>query len=185
MLGTFQQRNAATAVVALEQLDGALRLSADSIERGLAQFALAGRMEYFPTHPGVVFDVAHNPDKAAHLVDSLKSAFGQRHYTCIIAVSESKDAREILHAFADLPAAYIFTSFETQGRTSIKPQRLLSIAESLGMSGRAIGDPIEALNVARRNASADDLVVISGSTFIVAELREWWMENVIAAQSSR
>lgn len=185
VLGTFQQRNAATAVIALEQIDGDLRPSADAIERGLSQFSLAGRMEYYPSHPAVVLDVAHNPDKAAHLVDSLKAAFPGRRFTCIIAVGESKDAHEILHAFVDLPARYIFTGFETQGRTATKPQRLLSIAESLGMSGRAILDPVEALSVARRNAEADDVIVITGSTFIVAELREWWMEHVVATESAR
>jgi folylpolyglutamate synthase/dihydropteroate synthase len=66
-----------------------------------------------------------------------------------------------------------------------KPQRLLSIAESLGMSGRAVSDPVEALNIARRNASADDIIVVSGSTFVVAELREWWMEHVVAAEPAR
>lgn len=182
VLGTFQQRNAATAVVALEQIEGDLRPSADAIRQGLARFSLAGRMEYFPAHPGVIFDVAHNPDKAAHLVESLNAAFPGTRFTCIVAVGESKDAHEILHAFTDLPALYIFTSFDTQGRTATKPARLLSIAESLGMSGRAVADPVEALNIARRNASADDVIVVTGSTFIVAELREWWMEHVVAAQ---
>jgi dihydrofolate synthase/folylpolyglutamate synthase len=185
VLGTFPQRNAATAVLALEQLDDDLRPSRDAIERGLSRFNLAGRMEYFPSHPGVLFDVAHNPDKASHLVDSLKSGFAERRFHCVIAVGESKDAHDILNAFTDLPSTYIFTSFDTQGRTAIKPQRLLSIAESLGMSGRAIADPVEALSVARRNASADDVIVITGSTFVVAELREWWMEHVVATEPAR
>lgn len=182
VLGTFQQRNAATAIVALEQLDDDLRPSAEAIQQGLSRFALAGRMEYFPSHPGVLFDVAHNPDKAAHLIDSLKQAFPDRRFTFVVAVGESKDAHEILHAFTDVPAIFIFTSFRTQGRTAIKPQRLLSIAESLGMSGRAVADPIEALNIARRMASVSGLVVVTGSTFVVAELREWWMEHVVAAE---
>ncbi|HET9097686.1 MAG TPA: Mur ligase family protein [Candidatus Baltobacteraceae bacterium] len=185
VLGTFQQRNAATAIVALEQLDGDLRPAAQAIERGLEQFSLAGRMEFFASHPGVLFDVAHNPDKAAHLVDSLKTTFADRRFTCLIAVGESKDGHGILHAFADLPAQYIFTAFQTQGRTAIKPQRLLSIAESLGMSGRAIIDPVEALAVARRNTAAEDIIVITGSTFVVAELRDWWMEHVVATESTR
>ena len=185
VLGTFQQRNAATAVVALEQLDGDLRPMPGAIVDGLSQFNLAGRMEYFPSHPGLLFDVAHNPDKASHLVASLKSAFADRRFICVVSVGESKDAHEILHAFEDLPATFIFTAFDTQGRTATKPQRLLSIAESLGLSGRAIADPVEALSVARRNASAGDVVVITGSTFIVAELREWWMEHVVAAESAR
>lgn len=185
VLGTFQRRNAATAVLALEQLDSDLRPTAAEIERGLSRFNLAGRMEYFPAHPAVVFDVAHNPDKALHLVNSLNDAFAGRRFTCIIAVGESKDAHEIMHAFTELPATYIFTSFDTQGRTATKPQRLMSIAEALGMSGRAIADPVEALNIARRNAAADEIIVVTGSTFVVAQVREWWMENVVATEPAR
>jgi dihydrofolate synthase/folylpolyglutamate synthase len=183
VLGDFQQCNAATAILALEQLDDSLRPSKESIERGFSRLHLAGRMEYFPSHPGVVFDVAHNPDKASHLAESLKTAFPDRRFTFIVAVGESKDSHEILRAFLDLPATYIFTSFHTHGRTATKPQRLASIADSLGVWGRAIADPVEALNIARRNAAADDVIVVTGSTFVVAELRDWWMEHVVATQA--
>lgn len=182
LLGTFQQYNAATAIVALEQLDDALRPPKDAIEGGFAHLNLAGRMEYFPSHPAVVFDVAHNPDKASHLVQSLRRTFPESRFTFVIAVGQSKDAHEILRAFASLPASFIFTSFETQGRTAAKPQRLANIAETLGIWGRSIGDPIEALSIARRNAAADDVIVVTGSTFVVGELRDWWMEHVVAGQ---
>ena len=185
VLGLFQQRNAATAILALEQLDDSLRPEKTAVERGLAHMNLAGRMEYFPSHPGVVFDVAHNPDKAAHLVASLQHAFEGRRFTFVLAIGQSKDAQEILRALAVLPATFIFTSFETEGRAATRPQRLAGIAEELGMWGRAIADPIEALGIARRNAAADDVIVVTGSTFVVAELREWWMEHVVAAQTAR
>ncbi len=185
LLGEFQQRNAATAIVALEQLDAKLRPGKDAIERGLANMTLAGRMEYFPSHPGIVFDVAHNPDKAAHLAQSLMITFPGRRFAFVIAVGAGKDAPEILRAFADLPASYVFTSFEAQGRTASKPQRLAAIAETLGIWGRSIADPIEALAIARRNASSEEVIVVTGSTFVVAELREWWIENVLAGQFAR
>ena len=43
------------------------------------------------------------------------------------------------------------------------------------VSACAVVDPVEALAIARRNGSASDVVVVTGSTFIVAELREWWL----------
>ncbi|HEY8312803.1 MAG TPA: folylpolyglutamate synthase/dihydrofolate synthase family protein [Candidatus Baltobacteraceae bacterium] len=180
VLGTFQQGNAATAILALEQLPEGLRPDAGAIERGLAQVALPGRMEYFPSHPPVIFDIAHNPDKAAHLVASLRSKYPDRRFSFVIAVSDSKDAHEILRSFVDLPATFIFSSFDTEGRRATKPQRLASIAEDLGIWGRAIADPIEALAIARRNAASDEVVVVTGSTFVVSQLREWWVENVVA-----
>jgi dihydrofolate synthase/folylpolyglutamate synthase len=180
LLGTFQERNAAAAILALEALPAHLRPDKAAIENGLARMVLPGRMEYFPARPAVIFDVAHNPDKAAHLVASLRAQFPDRRYTFVLAVADTKDAHEILRAFVGVPASFIFTSFDTPGRAATKPARLASIAEDLGIWGRAILDPVEALSIAMRNAGADDIVVVTGSTFVVAELREWWLEHVAA-----
>ncbi len=182
LLGAFQQKNAAAAIAVLEQL-GDDAPPAPAIEQGLAHFSLSGRMEYFPSHPGIVFDIAHNPDKAHHLAEALQNTFPEKRFTFVIAIGESKDAREILLAFATLPASFIFTSFDETGKNATKPQRLASIAESLGLWGRPINDCVEALSIARRNAGADDVIVVTGSTFVVSELRAWWMEHVAAAQS--
>lgn len=181
VLGDFQQMNAACAVLALEYLPEDLRPAPAAVEQGLARLDLPGRMEYFPSHPGVVFDVAHNADKAEHLTAALRRRFPDRRFTFVVAVGESKDAAEILRVFGQLPGSFIFTSFDARGRPATKPQRLASIAESVGLWGRAIPNPVEAFTIARRNASADEIVVVTGSTFVVAELREWWMENVAGA----
>lgn len=185
VLGRFQERNAATAVIALEHLPPALRPDASAVERGLAQLVLPGRMEFFPAFPPVVFDVAHNPDKAAHLAASLREKFADRRFAFVIAIADSKDARGVLRTFVEMPASYVFTSFETPGRSAVRPQRLASLAEELGIWGRAVADPVEALMIARRNASGGDVVVVTGSTFIVAQLREWWMEHVAAREPAR
>lgn len=181
VLGEFQQRNAATAILALERLPERLRPSRSAVEAGLAQLVIPGRMEFFPSHPSVVFDVAHNPDKAANLVAALAQTFPNRRFSFIIAIAETKDAPEILRPFAALPGTFTFTTFEgVAGRAAIRPQRLASMAGDLGLWGRAIADPVDALSVARRNADASDIVVVTGSTFVVATLREWWFANVVS-----
>ena len=182
VLGAFQQENAATAIRALEFLADDLRPAHEQIEEGFARLVIPGRMEFFPSHPGVVFDVAHNPDKTAHLVAALRSAFPDRRFSFVIAIAESKDVAAILRPFTGLPATYSFTGFfGIPGRTAIRPQRLASIAEDLGIWGRAIGDPVDAFSIARRNADAGDVVVVTGSTFVVARLREWWFANVVSS----
>jgi dihydrofolate synthase/folylpolyglutamate synthase len=182
VLGAFQQENAATAIRALELLGDDLRPSRAQIEEGFARLVIPGRMEFFPSHPSVVFDVAHNPDKTAHLVEALREAFPDRRFSFVIAIVESKDVASILRPFTGLPATYSFTGFfGIPGRTAIRPQRLASIAEDLGIWGRAIGDPVDAFSIARRNADANDVVVVTGSTFVVARLREWWIANVVSS----
>ena len=181
VLGDFQQENAATAIRALEQLGPALRPARAAVEAGLARLQIPGRMEFFPSHPGVVFDIAHNPDKAAHLAHALEQGFPGRRFSFVMAIGESKDAAEVIRPFMALPGSFTFTSFSVAGRNAMRPQRLASIADSLGAWGRAIADPTDAFAIARRNAEADDVIVVTGSTFIVAELRAWWAANVLAS----
>jgi dihydrofolate synthase / folylpolyglutamate synthase len=181
VLGPFQQRNAATAICALETLAADLRPTPAQVADGLSRLVIPGRMEFFPSHPSIVFDVAHNPDKAAHLVAALRSSFPERRCSFVIAIEQSKDVAEILRPFAELGGSFAFTTFEgVAGRTAVRPQRLASIAEGLGVWGRAIADPVDAFAVARRSADANDVVVVTGSTFVVATLREWWFANVVS-----
>ena len=178
LLGEFQRRNAATAIRALEMLPPSLRPSREAVETGLSRAALPGRLEYFPSHPSVVFDIAHNGDKAAHLAAALAETFPDRRFLFVMAVGDSKNAEDIIRPFLALPATFSFTSFDTPGRTSMRPQRLASIADAMGAWGRAIGDPVDAFAVARRNAAPEDVIVVTGSTFVVAQLRAWWMAHV-------
>jgi len=179
ILGRFQQRNAATAIVALERLGDDLRCSVADTERGLERLAIPGRMEYFPGHPGIVFDIAHNPDKARNLADALVEMFGNRRLTFVVAIAQNKDAVGILEPFLGLNASFVFTSFETPGRSAVRPERLAIIANAGGASARTIAMPSEALSVARRNADASGIIVATGSTFLVAHLRNWWVTHVV------
>jgi dihydrofolate synthase / folylpolyglutamate synthase len=178
ILGAFQQRNAATAIVALERLKPALRPSVGDIERGFAGLVVPGRMEFFPGFPSIVFDVAHNPDKATSLADALRETFPDRRFMFVVAIAEMKDVANVLRPWLELPASFVFTSFETPGRTSERPGRLANIAEQAGINARVISDPIEALTVARRQAEGSHVIVVTGSTFVAGILRDWWLEHV-------
>ena len=178
MLGEFQRRNVATAIAIVEALPAPFTTSIADVETALSTLTIPGRMELFAGSPPVLFDIAHNAEKAEHLVASIREHFPDRRFTFVVAIGASKDAREIIRALAELPASFIFTTFDTAGRTANKPQRLAAIAESLGTWGRVVSDPGEALAIARRTGGAEDLVVVTGSTFIVATLREWWLQSV-------
>lgn len=180
-LGEFQRRNAATAIAVLEALPPDFRPSAHAVEEAFGTLTIPGRMEYYAGYPSMIFDIAHNAEKAEHLVASLRENFPGRRFSFVVAIGESKDAREILRELSGLPANFTFTSFEVPGRTATKPAKLAALAESLGTWGRVVRDPVEAVSIARRNAAAEDVVVVTGSTFIVAELREWWLESIAAA----
>lgn len=178
VLGSFQRRNAATAIAALERLRDGLQPSIDAVERGFARLVIPGRMEFFPAFPSVVFDVAHNADKARGLADALLETFPEKRFVFVVAIGESKDVAGVLEPWLELPASFVFTSFETPGRTPVRPLNLVNVAQNVGRPARAIVDPVEALSVARRNAEGSNVVVVTGSTFLVGRLRDWWLANV-------
>jgi dihydrofolate synthase/folylpolyglutamate synthase len=179
VLGIFQRVNAATAIAVIELLGEELRPSVEEVVRAFAELVIPGRMEVVSRNPTVVFDIAHNAEKAESLVASLRERFAGRRIHYVVAIGESKDARRIIEILAQLPSTFTFTSFAVSGRRAIAPQRLAAIAETLGTWGRTVADPIEALTVARRRAEIDDVVVVTGSTFIVAGLREWYAPTTV------
>lgn len=177
LLGSFQQRNAATAIVALEQLGEDLRPRVVDVERGLSRLSIPGRMEYHPGYPGIVFDIAHNADKARGLAAALTENFPEKRFMFVIAVSQGKDADNMLLPLLELPGSFVFTSFSAAGREAIRPQRLVNIAELHGRTSRAIEDPIEAFAQVRRSTGDDAIVVVTGSTYVVSILHEWWTDD--------
>ena len=104
VLGRFQQRNAATAILALEQLNPSLRPGREDIETAMSRLVIPGRMEFFPSHPSVILDIAHNPDKVRNLVDAMLETFSDRRVVAVVAIGETKDARGILAELSRLPA---------------------------------------------------------------------------------
>lgn len=179
VLGIFQRTNLATAIAVLEQLGEDLRPSRDDLVRGFAELAIPGRMELISGNPKVIFDIAHNAEKAESLVASLRESFADRRVHYVVAIGETKDAGRIVEILSTLPSTFTFTSFAVSGRRAMPPARLARLAESLGSWGRAIADPIEALTVSRRMAEFDDVVVVTGSTFLVAGLREWYVPTTV------
>ena len=179
VLGIFQRINAATAIAVLERLAPELRPAPEAVAHGFAHLEIAGRMELFSGTPAVLFDIAHNAEKAESLVASLRESFAGRRVHYVVAIGESKDARSILEILAGVPATFTFTSFAVSGRRAMAPGRLATMAESLGRWGRAIDDPVEAFTVARRTAAIEDVIVVTGSTFVVATLREWFAPTAV------
>jgi dihydrofolate synthase / folylpolyglutamate synthase len=185
LLGEFQVLNAATAIVALEQIADVLPVGPSQIEQAMSKVALPGRMEFYPSRPALLFDVAHNAEKAEALRAGLLRHFPDKRYTFVVAVAEGKASREMLATWSTLPAHFIFTTFDVAHREAMLPHHLALTAETAGVSARAIDDPVEALTVARRMAGADELVVVTGSTFLVARLREWFARNVAGGSHAR
>ena len=184
LIGEFQAVNAATAIAAVEEVSDVLPATPANVEAGLHDIALPGRTEYYPSHPALLFDVAHNVEKASALRAALERHFPARRFVFVVAISQEKDAGGMLAAWRGLPAQFIFTTFDVTHRKSRYSRALVNAAESAGLPSRGVDDPVEALALARRIAGADDLVVVTGSTFLVGTLRRWFLDNSPVARAA-
>ncbi|HZV80280.1 MAG TPA: hypothetical protein VFF60_11795, partial [Candidatus Binatus sp.] len=138
-----------------------------------------------PSRPSLLFDVAHNRDKAIALAAALRRHFPEKRFVFVVAIADGKDAEAMIETWTQLPAQFVFTTFNVSHREPAQPRMLAGIAQSLGAVARAVTDPTEALSIARRIAGADDLVVITGSTFLVGALSGWFVEDAGAADRAR
>jgi dihydrofolate synthase/folylpolyglutamate synthase len=181
LIGEFQATNAATAIAACERIRDIVPVTPDGVARGLSSIALPGRAEYHPSRPSLLFDVAHNVEKAAALRAALDRHFPGRRLVFVVAIAEEKDAAGMFGAWRGLKAQFIFTTFDVAHRRSRYSRTLVNAAEAAGLASRAVDDPVEALTIARRIAAASDLVVVTGSTFLVGTLRRWFLENASVA----
>ena len=100
LLGTYQPRNAATALTALAVLKDTLPLVNESaVRRALASLSWQGRFERISQSPPVYFDGAHNPDGIAAAVASIDAYF-ENGVVRVSGVLKDKDFTSIARALA-------------------------------------------------------------------------------------
>jgi dihydrofolate synthase / folylpolyglutamate synthase len=181
MLGKHQAANAALALAtALELRRQGWLISTDAMRSGLAEATLPGRIEVIGRRPTVVLDVAHNVASVAALVDSLLESFAAQNRTLVFAASKDKDAPGMLRVLLPHFQRVIATEFQENPRAVPVEQITAWCQEELARLGRPLDAaslqacklPADAWALAlRAAAAADELICITGSFFIAAELR--------------
>jgi dihydrofolate synthase/folylpolyglutamate synthase len=188
MRGLHQAANAAVALAAVAELrHQGWCISTEAIRRGLAGAVLPARVEYLPAlaassdlpvQPAVVLDTAHNQASARALVEALAELPPSRRRTLILAVSSDKDVEAILRELVPHFEQIIATQYLQNPRAvpaDMLGERVREAWTQLSLSASPIvavyGSPLAAWEAACDCASPDELVVITGSFFLVAELR--------------
>jgi dihydrofolate synthase/folylpolyglutamate synthase len=177
MLGKHQAANAALALAsALELRRQGWLISTDAMRTGLAEASLPGRIELLGRRPTVVLDVAHNVASVAALADSLRESFASRNGVLVFAASRDKDAPGMLRVLLPHFQSVVLTEFQENPRAVPIEQLTKWCREELARFGgsmqlQACKLPADAWTLARRDAGDEDLICITGSFFIAAELR--------------
>jgi dihydrofolate synthase/folylpolyglutamate synthase len=170
--GAHQVENAVVTVLLAERLSaaGVRGIDRRSIAGGLRQAVWPGRLELLSGRPDLLLDGAHNPAGCAALAAYLRDHQRDRSIVLLFASMKDKPAGSMLDLLCPLARKVIVTRVpvprgetpEALGRLALDRHPDVTRADSVG----------EALDLARDAAGPDGLVVISGSLYLVGEIKK-------------
>jgi dihydrofolate synthase / folylpolyglutamate synthase len=166
--GIVQARNAALALGIIERLgEKGIRVSEETIRKGLENTVWTGRMQVVGTNPTILLDGAHNPGALRVLARSIKPAFQYRRLILVIGVMADKAIAEMMRIIVPL-ADYVICTRPLYYRAAA-PQILMAAVAPLGVSGETVPLLTDALTRAMEMADPQDLILVCGSLFTVGE----------------
>jgi dihydrofolate synthase/folylpolyglutamate synthase len=128
---------------------------------------LNGRWQVIQQNPLLVLDVAHNEDGIKQVLLQLHTFYPNNNYHFVLGMVNDKDVESVLQL---LPANanYYFTNAHIP--RALPATQLQAIAATYQLNGHYFKDVNEAIDVAKKNASTTDIVIVCGSVFLVAEV---------------
>jgi dihydrofolate synthase/folylpolyglutamate synthase len=157
LAGEHQVDNAVTAALALETLGVS--------PKGIAETHWPGRLEHISPNPDILLDGAHNLAGVRALIRYLERFYPDRKRWIIFGAMRDKAVAEMGALLFPLADELILTAADSP--RSMPPDELAALAPH----GRAVPNIGAALRLIASEASADDIIVITGSLFLVGEAR--------------
>ena len=171
--GDYQRYNLPGILEAVEQMrKQGWNLTKEALHLGLArvseQTGLKGRWQILQTQPLTIADTGHNEAGILEVVNQLKK-YPYSQLWMVIGMVNDKDISKVLDLLPK-DATYIFCQASIPRAMDV--DILASKALEKGLMGQVIPKVRDAIEFARKNAGADDLIFIGGSTFVVAEIED-------------
>jgi dihydrofolate synthase/folylpolyglutamate synthase len=173
LTGAHQARNAglATAAALWLRADGLAQFTDDELRAGLERAWLPGRLQVVREQPLLLVDAAHSPDRAAALHQALSSLYGSQlaagRLLLVIGCSQGHAPEEVVGRLAPLADEILATRSRHPG--AIPASEIAAAASSFGARVREVEPVSEAVRMALSEAGPDDVVLVTGSLFAVAE----------------
>ncbi len=186
--GAHQAANAAVALATLSQLRRAgWRVSERAARIGLEQAFCPARVEIVQQQPTVVLDAAHNVASVRALLEVVAGDLPARRRILVFATSRDKDPPAMLDELLPYFEQVVLTRYVTNPRAA-SPSQLADVAEQIkkrhGLHDVVVhtrDTPDAAWQLARASAHDADVVCITGSFFLAAELRKHFVRPVVAS----
>jgi dihydrofolate synthase/folylpolyglutamate synthase len=171
--GRHQVENALTVVAASRELARlGYPVSQASLAEGLATGRWPGRLEQIHAAPRVFLDGAHNPAGARALANYWEEHCAGRRIVLVYGAMRDKAVPEIVEILFPRAAAVVLTRPE-QTRAA-QPETLREIGRHLNANLVIEPSPLRALDRALELADTDAFVFVTGSLFLVGDVKRSW-----------
>jgi dihydrofolate synthase / folylpolyglutamate synthase len=178
--GRYQLENALNAIAAARLLKNrGYQISDDAIVQGIANTVWPGRLEKLQSAPDVYLDGAHNPGAARELALFLEQNFAGRKIRLIYAALRDKAVDEVAGLLFPHAAEVIFTAPRTS--RAVSAAQLAEIAGHHAARFSVIPDAERAFEHALAQAAPEDAIFITGSLYLVGQLRHYWKHRAQVA----
>lgn len=144
------------------------RIPVATLQKAFHAVKTPGRMEVVAQNPRVVLSGDHNPAGIQCLLETLRR-LPTGHIRTVCAFSPDKPYRKMVGMLAEVSQELVVTETLRHRGTQASDYR--------GME-RFFAEPKEAVEYALERASAEDTVLITGSLYLVGEVRGRWEAGV-------
>lgn len=174
--GRFQVRNALTALAAARMLaERGAPIDDAAITRGFAEAVWPGRLERIGRSPDIYVDGTHNPAGAREISVFWEQFLAGKNIYMIYGAMRDKAVDEIAGLLFPRASCVILTT-PAQSR-SISAPLLAEMTAHHARCAEVVPDPKQALARALELAAPEDVIFITGSLYLVGELRHEWISK--------
>ncbi|MCH8821461.1 bifunctional folylpolyglutamate synthase/dihydrofolate synthase [Patescibacteria group bacterium] len=185
----YQAENASLALAAIQLLKGqGFKISNEKTYTSLGKAKVPGRFEIVSPllklqragqkKPLIILDGAHNPVKVKTFLGSLTQLLPNKKFIFLVAFKKDKDIEQMLKIMTPHSEAFVITEFSKitdMGRYFTTPvKEIENILMKLKFSGDIIieKDSVKALEKARKLQNKNLPLIITGSLYLVGEIRD-------------
>ena len=176
LAGPFQHENAAIALAAAETLRAqGWKLDPDAIRRGLAEVIWPGRFDVVMHRPLVILDCAHNELAVEALLETIAVELGpgvRPHL--VFGCLEDKQWEHMAEMLAPGVRDAILT--RVKPKRPLDPEHLAPLF-ARHVPTRVIREPLEAIEQVMAESDPDDVVLVTGSVYLVGEVYPWFLRR--------
>ena len=172
LLGEHQILNLCVAIKAVEVLCQVekIQYNKEIIEESLKDVKWIGRLETLNRNPLIVIDGAHNIDGIRVLKNNIRKYFKYNKMYLLLGILADKQVDEMIKEITPM-AEKIFALTPHSDRAELSEDLKREI-EKVNQNVEAFDDYNEAINEALKVAEDDDLILVSGSLYMIGDMRK-------------